>query len=159
MRKIDLSPHFITRYGIEMRIEDHALMLTDNGMHLGRVHTTSTVFVFKLLQMPEEGNIFGFHFDLGMGWGSTWFDRDSMLKQDDLANGRRTSISTDTAMISTIGAGVDLSVSPDACVSLDLRYEDVPIPVKWSVNGVYDTDIKRFNAGSTRLILSFRYFF
>jgi outer membrane protein W len=120
---------------------------------------TSAVFAFKFFQTPERDNIFGFHCDLGLGWGWTWFERDDMLKQDDIINSRRTSISVDMAMIFAFSVGVDLKIAPDACVSLDFRYEDVDVPARWSENAVYRRDVDRFDASSGQLILSFRWFF
>lgn len=159
MKETRFSPNFITRYALEARIEDHGMMLNENGLDLGKVYTTSAVFLFKLLQEPVEGGIFGFHFDIGMGWGSTWFEKDNMLKQDDIDNGRYTKISTDRAMIFTFGAGADLVIAPDAAVSLDLRYQDISIPVKWSQTGVYRMDVEELNANSAQVVLTFRYFF
>ena len=159
MWRSDFSPNFVTRYGLELRVENHSLMLSDRGMDLGKLNMSSTVFAFRLMQEPKEGDIFGFHFDVGMGWASTWFAKDTMLKQDDIANGWHTKVDTDQAQILAFGAGLDLMVGPESSVSLDLRYESVYVPVSWSVDGIYDTSIEWLDASSVRLILGFNFWF
>jgi len=159
MKKTNLSPHFATRYGIEFRLQDYALMLNNDGLDIGELNMTSAVFSFNFYQAPEEDNIFGFHVGVGLGWGWTWFSKADMLKQEDIDLGRHTSISVDRPLIYSFGAGIDLTLSPNACISLDLRYEDVEVPAKWSENGVYRRDIDRFDASNGQLILSLRWFF
>lgn len=153
------SNYFITRYGIELRVEEHHMMLSDRGLNLGELHTNSAVIAFRLYQEPKEGNVFGFHLDLGLGWGSTYFLKDDMLKQDDIDNSRYTQINPGAAQILAFGGGLDLYIAPDTCISLDLRYEDVYVPLKWKENSTYITQRDRLNAGSDRLVITLRKFF
>jgi hypothetical protein len=148
------SPNFITRYGIEVRLQDHSMMLDDRGTDLGELHTTGMLFLFKLYQMPRDDGAFGFHFDIGLGWGWTWFEKADMLKQEDWNGGRHTKIDVDNAQMFALGGGIDLTVGPDAWVSLDFRFEALPVPVKWSVDGTYSTQVDAFYASNSQIILS-----
>jgi hypothetical protein len=159
MKNTPRSPYFDLRYGVEVRLETHAIMLNDDGLDLGVLSTDSGVVALKFVAEPIEGNVIGLHADAGMGWGLTYFTKDGMLKQDDYNNSRFTKIETGQAQIFAIGFGVDLVLAPDATLSLDYRYENVDVPVKWSENGAYRQDRNRLNAGSGRFILTFRYYF
>lgn len=159
MWKSNVFHKFITRCGIEFRIDDYTLMLSDDGLDLGKLHTTSAIFAFKVCQMPQEGNVFGFHFHAGLGWGTTFFRKSGMLRQDDAANGRYTKIISDTATILCIGAGADFYVAPNVVVSLDCTYVNATVPVQWSEDGTRRRDILRFDPNSTQLSFSFSYFF
>ncbi len=159
MPKTIQSPYFETRYGLELRVQEHSMTLDWDGLNAGDVHVNSAVFAFKLFQMPKDDGVFGFHFEAGMGWASTWFDKDDMLKQDDIDHGRHTKIDVDGGTIFTFGVGADLYVAPDACVTLGFRFQLLDIPVKWSVNGVYDRKIEWLNASNGQITLSFNFFF
>jgi hypothetical protein len=159
MPKTIQSPYFETRYGIELRLQEHSMKLDWDGLKIGDVHVNSAVFAFKLFQMPRKDGVFGFHLEAGMGWGTTWFEKDSMLKQDDVDHSRHTKIDVESATVFALGAGADLYVAPDACVTLGFRFQALDIPVKWSVNGAYDREKERLNASSGQVILSFNFFF
>ena len=159
MPKTIQSPYFETRYGIELRVQEHALTLDWDGLNVGDVHVNSAMFAFKLFQMPKKDGVFGFHLEAGMGWGTTWFEKDDMLKQDDVDHGRHTKIDVSNASIFAFGAGADLYVAPDACVTLGFRFQILDIPVKWSVDGVYDRNKERLNASNGQVYLSFNFFF
>jgi hypothetical protein len=159
MAKTIQSPYFETRYGIEFRLQEHSMKLDWDGLDIGDVHVNSAVFAFKLFQTPKQDGVFGFHLEAGMGWGTTWFDKDDMLKQDDIDHGRHTRIDVDSTTIFAFGAGADLYISPEACVTLGFRFQLLDIPVKWSVDGVYDRKIERLNASNGQVFLSFNFFF
>jgi hypothetical protein len=44
-------------------------------------------------------------------------------------------------------------------VTLGFRFQILDIPVKWSVDGVYDRNKERLNASNGQVYLSFNFFF
>lgn len=150
MRKIAWDSLFNTRYGIEMRLEDYELTLFRSNLKVGRLHTTSVVFGLRLFQMPEKDRVFGFHLDFGIGWGATYFKESS---------GTNVDISTETATIFALGAGLDLTFAPDSCVSLDFKFEQISMVLEWVENGTLVPGANRLDADNTRLVISLRFFF
>lgn len=150
---------FLPRYGTELRIEDYSMLLTEEGFDFGKLHMISAVFAFKYLHVPKEEHFFGFHFDLGFGWGSSSFSKDDMLEQDDILQGIYTEISPGPASVIVGGAGVDFYLAPDVCMSLDLRYSSVIVPVDWTENDVRRSDIDWFNASTQQIVIGFSFFF
>ncbi len=150
---------FVSRFGVELRVEDYSMLLSENGFKFGTLRITSGVVALKFLEMPVEGSRFGFHFDIGFGWGTTSFSKHRMLETDDLLTGNYTDISAGDAGVFVGGAGLDFYVAPDTCVSLELRFAGVAVPAEWVENGFVRPDVDIFNASYRHLGLVIRHFF
>lgn len=150
---------FNARFGTGLRVEDYSMLLTENGFKFGDLHISTTVFTFKYLHLPEEMRKVGFHFDLGLGWGSTSFSKDDELIADDILLGITTDISPGSAGIFALGAGLDFYVAPDMTLSLDLRFSSALVPVDWVEDGILISDIDWFDASTQQIIFGFNFFF
>jgi hypothetical protein len=103
--------------------------------------------------------VFGFHFDVGFGWGTTRFKKDSMLIADELAFGYTTEVNPGPAGIFAFGGGVDFFLSPQMCLSLDLRQAFVATDVEWYEDGILRPEIEWFDATNTQVCIGLRVFF
>jgi hypothetical protein len=155
----DARSPFDMKFGVELRFEDYAMLLSEHGFDFGELHMSNVTAAFAMYQMPRDYDFFGFHFDLGLGAGSSSFKKDSMLIADEIAYGYYTDVSTGGAGIFSLGGGADFYLSPFACISLDLRYAMIVIPVDWKEDGISRPDVDWFDASNTQIMIGLRVFF
>jgi hypothetical protein len=82
-----------------------------------------------------------------------------MLIADELAYSYYTDISTGGAALFSLGGGVDFYFNPFACISLDLRYAAVSVPVTWREDGIARPEVDWFDASNTQAMVGLRVFF
>ncbi len=157
--KGERTSSYVTRYGLELWVTDYDMRLSQGGFELGTLHITSHILAFKFLKVPEEEHFLGFHLDIGAGWAGTCFSKGSMLRAQDIAGGTHTDISVSSAGVFVAGGGVDIFFHPNFSASLDFRYTNIAVPVKWRVDGVPRPGTHWFYPSNQQLVISFRLFF
>lgn len=151
--------NFYPRFGVEIRLDEYGMLLTENSFEFGRLKLSTTTVAFKSQWMPVHPNMVGFHCDAGFGSGSCSFRKDSMLLADELALGYYTEVDPGAPVLFALGGGVDFFFSPEACISLDLREVFIVTPVDWYEDGLKRPEIDWFDASNTQFTLSLRVFF
>ncbi len=150
---------FMTRYGVELRFDNYDLGLSEDSFDFGDLNVSSLTAAFKFYQLPMPGSAVGFHFDVGLGVGTTSFSKDSDLLADEASTGVYRDIDVGAAVSLVFGGGVDILVGPNAFVNIDLRFADTYVPVNWYENGVLRGDVDWFDASTLQLVVGLSFIF
>lgn len=154
------SKSYLGRTGLELRVEEYHPFLSRRTLDYGTLHVRSAIVAIKAYSLPRKDKPLGFHYEMGVGLGNTRFSHDPDYDQYLTDIGASAIIKTGDAHIVQFGAGLDLFFVPETfCLSLNLRYKIIKVPVDWNENSPNLGTVKWFDISHTDMSVGFNFFF
>lgn len=154
-----LTHYSVIRNSLEFRLQELILPLYRGGLHWGNVQILYAIPVYRLNLMPEEGDFFGAHFEIGGGGGLPFFVKSGDLKEWDAQNGIYTEIIPGEIGTFSLGLGADLYVSKGTCVTIDARGALGTGRFTWKENDVVVPGVEHYSVANVQFTVGIRFLF
>lgn len=150
----------VARTGIELRLEDYDPFLSRRTLDYGRLHIQTTIAAFRAYRMPKKDTFMGVHADVGIGLVQVGFEQSPEYDDYLLTVNPGLKIKPKDTTAFVFGLGADFFFDPERfCISVNIRYEAVKIPVDWDENSPVLSRVNWIDASHYELSVGFNVFF